>query len=211
MTKDHNFTLLEYDLYHLNDNISSIAIDTEAMGLSLHRDRLCLVQIYTNDSQTYLIHFPKPIFDKSPNLKHVLTNPQILKIFHYGRFDMAILMKSFDIKIHHVFCTKIASRLARTFTDKHSLKDLCKELLNVELQKNEQTSDWGGNLNHKQLKYASNDVIYLQQIKDILQKMLIRENRLDMAQACFDFLTTRAYMDIVAGENFDVFPYKMLR
>jgi ribonuclease D len=209
--ENNNFLFFEYDIPMILDDISSVAIDTEAMGLSLHRDRLCLVQLHKNDGATYLIHFPKPIFDQSPNLKNILKNPKILKIFHYGRFDMAILIKSFDTKINNVFCTKIASRLARTFTDKHSLKDLCKELLKVNIEKNEQTSDWGGELNQKQLKYAVNDVLYLHQIKDLLQKMLEREDRLDIAQACFDFLPTRAYMDIVAGENFDVFPYKILR
>jgi len=209
--ENNNFLFFEYDISMILNDISSVAIDTEAMGLSLHRDRLCLVQLHKNDDVTYLIHFPKPIFDQSPNLKNILKNPKILKIFHYGRFDMAILMKSFDTKINNVFCTKIASRLARTFTDKHSLKDLCKELLKVNIEKNEQTSDWGGELNQKQLKYAVNDVLYLHQIKDLLQKMLEREDRLDIAQACFDFLPTRAYMDIVAGENFDVFPYKILR
>lgn len=190
-------------------NVKSIAIDTESMGLSIHKDRLCLVQLCDESGKTYLIHFKEPIFDNSPNLVSLLSDEKIIKIFHYGRFDIAMLMNSFNIFIKNVFCTKIASRIARSYTNKHGLKDVCKELLNIELNKDEQTSYWGNTtLTKSQCDYARNDVIHLHAIKDKLFDMIIREKRYDLLKACLDFLPYRAHMDIIGGESFDVFPYK---
>lgn len=189
--------------------VSSIAIDTEAMGLKLHRDRLCVVQIADENGNINIIHFPRPEFDKSPNLIKLLTDKSIEKIFHYGRFDIAILMYSFNISIENVFCTKIASYLSRTYTEKHGLSDLCKTFLGIKLEKIQQTSDWGQeNLTGLQKKYAAGDVIYLHEIKQKLVSLLKRENRMELAQKCFEFLPHKCKLDIMAGEDFDVFAYK---
>lgn len=198
-------------LYDLPEklNTKSVAIDTETMGLCITRDRLCLIQICDDLGKTYLIHFKEPTFDRSPNLLALLKDENILKIFHYARFDVTVLMYTFKIFIKNIFCTKIASRLSRTYTNKHSLKELCKEILNIELNKDEQTSYWGSDsLNEKQINYARNDVLYLHSLKDKLLQMNQKENRTDLLNACNTFLPFRAQMDILAGENFDVFPYK---
>lgn len=185
-----------------------IALDTETMGLCPHRDRLCLLQISAGDGHCYLVHFPKADFSRSPRLRRLLQDPQVLKIFHYGRFDIAVLAHSFGFLLQNVYCTKIASRLVRTFTAKHSLKDLCRDLLGVELNKGEQTSDWGSpTLSPEQLRYAGTDVLYLHQLKDKLNDALIRENRLDIAKACFQFLPYRAQLDLWTGTAFDVFAH----
>jgi ribonuclease D len=198
-----------YDLPDTFIPSATIAFDTEAMGLKNHRDRLCVVQLSNGDGDCHLVHFPKRTFNQSPNLVKVLTNPEIVKIFHYARFDVALLMKSFGIKMDNLYCTKIASKLARTFTGKHSLKDLCKEFFNVELSKQEQTSDWGrAVLSPEQQQYAATDVLYLHDMKKILDDMLIREDRMDVATKCFSFLPLRAQFDLEAGEEFDVFSYK---
>jgi ribonuclease D len=199
--------------YDLPDHVNfsgSIAIDTEAMGLRLYRDRLCVVQIADEKGQVHLVHFPEPIFDQSPNLKKVLQDPLIKKILHYARFDMTILMYSFNMVMKNIFCTKIASYLVRTYTEKHGLADLCKTLLGVNLAKKEQTSDWGrSTLTAAQKNYASCDVIYLHALKEKLEELLRREKRCDLAQACFQFLPHRCQLDIMAGEGFDVFSYKL--
>ena len=203
--------------YYLNDIpsdlvfLDSIAIDTEAMGLKNHRDRLCAVQLSTGDKHCHVVHFPKAEFEKAVNLKRVLQNEMIKKIFHYARFDVAILMHTFGIKIENIYCTKIASRLVRTYTSRHGLKDLCKDLLAVELSKQEQTSDWGAlELTKEQLNYAATDVLHLHALKDILDQLIIRENRVELVQACFEFLPYRAQMDLLVGEAFDVFPYQVV-
>lgn len=200
-----------YHSYDLPDDISfenSIAIDTEAMGLRNHRDRLCVVQISGGDGHCHLIHFPEPHFHSSVNLKKLLNNDQILKIFHYARFDVGILQHTFQLAIKNIYCTKIASRLTRTYCSRHGLKDLCKELLSVELSKQEQTSDWGApTLTPEQQKYAATDVLHLHELKNKLDVLLIREKRIELAQACFNFLPYRAQLDLMAGENFDILSY----
>ena len=200
--------LFSYDLPEEVDLGLEIALDTETMGLCPHRDRLCLLQISAGDGNCYLVHFPQADFTQSPRLCKILRDPKVLKIFHFGRFDIAVLAHSFGFLLQNVFCTKIASRLARTFTARHSLKDLCRDLLGVELNKGEQTSDWGSpTLSSEQLRYAGTDVLYLHQLRDKLTDILIREDRLDIAQACFQFLPYRSKLDLMAGLEFDVFAH----
>lgn len=199
--------------YDLPDDVvldsDSIAIDTETMGLCHNRDRLCLVQLSSGDGHCFLVHFPKADFSRSKNLVNLLSNKLITKIFHYGRFDIAVLMRTFNIFIENVYCTKIASRLTRTYTDKHSLRDLCKNLLGIELDKAEQTSDWGASLlSQEQLNYAGTDVLYLHNLKEIFDSLLIRENREELAKACFEFLPYRAQLDLISSEDFDIFAHK---
>ncbi|MCX7338764.1 MAG: ribonuclease H-like domain-containing protein [Alphaproteobacteria bacterium] len=197
--------------YDLPDGLSfgsSVAIDTEAMGLKNHRDRLCLVQLSSGDGDCHLVHFPEPHFEKAVNLKALLKDNQVTKIFHYARFDVGILNFSFKILLENIYCTKMASRLCRTFTSKHSLKDLCKDLLSIELSKQEQTSDWGAPvLTQEQLQYAATDVLYLHILKEKLDRLLHREKRWELAEACFWFLPYRTQLDIMAGESFDIFSY----
>ena len=189
----------------------SVAIDTEAMGLLHARDRLCVVQLFSGHDADpiHLVQIPNTPHHQAPNLVKLLLDNNITKLFHYARFDVSILMYTFNIDIENIFCTKIASRLCRTYTGKHSLKDLCKDFVGIELSKEEQTSDWGAeNLTELQQQYAAKDVLYLHKIKDALQLMLERENRVKMAQACFDFLPTRAKLDHLAGDQFDIFSHK---
>ena len=187
----------------------SVAIDTEAMGLKNHRDRLCVIQLSAGDGECHLVHFPEPRFGQAVNLKKVLADKDLLKIFHYARFDVGILRHTFQLPIEHIYCTKIASRLVRTYTNRHGLKDLCKELLGIDLSKQEQTSDWGSQtLSQEQLKYAATDVLHLHKLKDKLDALLEREKRQSLAKACFDFLPHRAHLDLIAGENFDIFSYQ---
>lgn len=202
--KLHSFDLPE--TFHPS---ASVAIDTEAMGLCYHRDRLCLVQLTNGDDDTvHLVHFPTRDFSKSPRLLALLTNDRVQKIFHYARFDVALLQHSFNIQINNIFCTKIASRLCRTYTNRHSLKDLCKDLLGVDLLKEEQTSDWGqAILTDQQKNYAARDVLYLHALYATLVTLLQREKRTDLAQKCFDFLSTRAALDCLSGEEFDIFSH----
>ncbi len=185
----------------------SVAIDTEAMGLNHTRDRLCLVQLSSGDGVCHLVKI-KNNEKKPKNLIKLLTNKQILKIFHYARFDVGILKHSFNIDIKNIYCTKIASKLTRTFTDKHGYKDLCKDLLNKEISKYQQTSDWGSDkLTLAQQKYAAIDVLYLHQIKDKLDKMLIRENRVKLANACFDFIKIKTDLDLSGWSKQDIFEH----
>ncbi|MDA0902170.1 MAG: ribonuclease H-like domain-containing protein, partial [Proteobacteria bacterium] len=172
---------------------NSIAIDTEAMGLRKNRDRLCVVQISKGDGNAHLVQIEKGSFDKSKNLKKLLSDDNVLKIFHFARFDLALLNVSFDIEIRNVYCTKIASKLVRTYTDHHGLKSLAHELIGVEMSKKQQSSDWGvDEISNEQIKYAASDVLYLHQIKEKLDEMLVREERQNLAQECFNFLGTRA-------------------
>lgn len=186
---------------------SAIAIDTETMGLDVQRDRLCLVQISTGDGQADIVQIMKDQED-APNLKTVLEDRDILKIFHFGRFDIAILKKTFGADIGPVYCTKIASRFARTFTQQHGLKDLCHDLLNLEITKEQQTSDWGSSeLSEEQLRYAATDVIHLHAIKAALDEMLAREGRASLANECFRFLPIRAEIDLRGWTGKDIFAH----
>lgn len=202
--------------YHENDLPNdvkfqgSIAVDTEAMGLNVNRDRLCLVQISDADQNVHLVHFKASSTYAAPNLKRVLKDPEILKIFHYARFDIMMIQAYLKVQVRSVYCTKIASYLTRTYTNKHSLKDLCKDLLGVELSKQEQTSDWGAEtLRQEQLEYAASDVIHLHQLKEKLDATLRRENRTEIANNCFEFLNTRALLDILGMDHEDIFAHSI--
>ena len=185
----------------------SVAIDTETMGLNPLRDRLCLVQLSDGNDVCHLIQI-KNKTARPKNLINMLKNNKILKIFHFARFDVAILKHTFKINIDNIYCTKIASKLARTFTDKHGYKDLCKELLNVQISKSEQTTDWGkSKLTQAQQKYAATDVFYLHKIRDELNKILIRENRMDLGKACFEFIKFRTSLDLKGWNNQDIFSH----
>ena len=193
----------------LDDGIvfnGNVAIDTEAMGLDPARDRLCLIQIFDGENDCHMVQFENSNTD-SPNLIKLLNDENIQKIFHYARFDMAALKHALKININNVYCTKIASKIARTYTNNHGLKDLCKELLGVEISKKQQSSDWGNsNLSKEQIAYAANDVIYLHQIKDKLDEMLVREDRQLLVDACLSFLPTRVDLDLRGWEN-DIFSH----
>jgi ribonuclease D len=186
---------------------TSVAIDSETMGLNPHRDRLCVVQLSAGDGTSHVVHF-RPGEYAAPNLKALLVDPGVLKIFHFGRFDIAVLKHYLGVVTGPVYCTKIASKLVRTFTDRHGLKDLCKELLDVDLSKQQQSSDWGADdLTPEQLKYASSDVLYLHQLKAKFDVLLPREGRAEIAQACFDFLPTRALLDLAGWPEIDIFEH----
>ncbi len=189
-------------IVHLNDLPpgtgfgSAVAIDTETLGLNPHRDRLCVVQLSAGDGNAHLVQFEKGRYD-APNLKALLENPEVLKIFHFGRFDIAVLKHYLGADTRPVYCTKIAAKLVRTFTDRHGLKDLCRELLAVEISKQQQTSDWGqAVLTPEQLNYAASDVLHLHALKAKLDALLEREGRRELAQACFAFLPHRAELDL---------------
>jgi len=184
----------------------SVAIDTEAMGLDPARDRLCLIQIFDGETDCHMVQFENSNV-KAPNLTKLLNDESVQKIFHYARFDMATLKHALKTDVKNVYCTKIASKIARTYTNNHGLKDLCKELLNVEISKKQQSSDWGNsNLSKEQIAYAANDVIYLHQIKNKLDEMLVRENRQLLVNACLSFLPTRVELDLRGWEN-DIFSH----
>jgi ribonuclease D len=185
----------------------SVAIDTETMGLQPARDRLCLVQLSAGDGEVHLVQIARGQH-RAPNLERLLTDPKVLKIFHFARFDLAILQHHLGVMTGPVYCTKIASKLVRTFTDRHGLKDLCKELLNVEVSKQQQSSDWGAeNLTAAQLDYAASDVLHLHKMKVILDGMLAREERTAIAEACFTFLPARARLDLLAWGEVDIFAH----
>ena len=182
----------------------SIAIDSETMGLIPHRDKLCLVQLSNGDKVCHLVKVDSSK-SRPKNLIKILKNNNIQKIFHFARFDIAVLKFNFKINIKNIYCTKIASKLVRTYTDRHGYKDLCNELLKVNISKNEQSSDWGGKLTIKQQKYAATDVLYLHELREKLNVMLIREKRVKLAQACFDFLEHRTDLDIIGWQDIDIF------
>ena len=187
--------------------VTSVAVDSETMGLSLQRDPLCLVQISAGDGDGHVVRLNRPAYD-CPNLKALMTDPAVLKIFHFGRFDIAMFERHLGITTNPVWCTKIASKLARTYTDRHGLKDVCKELLGVDLSKAQQSSDWGAAvLSPEQIAYAASDVLYLHGLKTRLQAMLDREGRAELAQACFDFLPQRARLDLAGWEEVDIFAH----
>ena len=183
-----------------------IALDSEAMGLNPKRDKLCLVQISNGDEVCHLIKIDLSA-EKPLNLIKILKNNKIQKIFHYARFDIAVFKHNFKINIKNIYCTKIASKLVRTYTDKHGYKDLCSELLGKSISKTEQSSDWGGELTKEQLKYAATDVLYLHKIKEKLDKMLKREKRDKLAKACFDFIQFRTDLDINGWSEQDIFKH----
>lgn len=188
----------ENDLTHPLSNHQAIAIDTETMGLNLLRDRLCMVQLSTGDGEAHLIRFTPDTNFEAPNLRAILEDPETLKLFHYARFDVAALYYNFGMLQGPLYCTKIASKLARTYTDKHGLKDLCSQLLGIELDKTNQTSDWGqADISEAQQKYAANDVLYLHALKEKLDLLLTREDRFELAHECFDFIYTVAQMDLM--------------
>ena len=185
----------------------SVAVDTETMGLDPKRDRLCVVQLSSVDGECHIVQIPDEGLN-SPNLKGLLVNKNITKIFHYARFDMAILHQAFNINVYPIYCTKIASKIARTYTDKHGLKELCKELLSIDISKAQQCSDWGlENLSKEQINYAANDVLHLHKLKEKLDKMLIRENRINLANDCFNFLPKRVELDLAGWINSDIFAH----
>jgi ribonuclease D len=186
---------------------AAVAIDTETLGLDPHRDRLCLAQLSSGDATCHAVQFAAGDY-AAPNLKRLLADPKVLKIFHYARFDVAMFKQYLGVTTAPVYCTKIASKLVRTYTDRHGLKDLVKELLNVDLSKEQQSSDWGApQLSEKQLSYAAGDVAYLHRLKTALDGMLAREGRTELAQACFDFLPARAALDLAGWEDVDIFAH----
>jgi ribonuclease D len=184
-----------------------VAIDSETMGLKPQRDRLCLIQLSSGDGNAHLVKFEQGNYT-APNLVTLLENAEITKIFHYARFDVAVIKKYLNARTTSIYCTKIASKLVRTYTDKHGLKDLCKELLNLDLSKQQQSSDWGAkDLTEEQKTYAASDVLYLHKIKEILDERLLREEREELAAFCFEFLQTRANLDLLGFENEDIFSH----
>lgn len=204
-------TLHKGDLPDGMDFGTAVAVDTETQGLSLVRDKLCLVQLSAGDGDAHIVQVNRQTFE-CPNLKALLSNPNVEKIFHFARFDVAMIARDLQIDMAPVFCTKIASGLVRTYTDRHGLKDLCRELLGVDLSKQQQSSDWASDeLTQAQLDYAASDVLYLHQLRNILSARLYRENRFEMAKACFDFLPTRAALDLQGWDGIDIFSHRMRR
>ncbi|RCK35484.1 3'-5' exonuclease [Thalassospira xiamenensis] len=184
-----------------------VAIDSETMGLNPHRDRLCVVQLSAGDGDAHLVKFDGENYE-APNLKKLLADPSVLKLFHFGRFDIAVMDKYLGVRCAPVYCTKIASKLVRTYTDRHGLKDLVRELVGVNLDKQQQSSDWGSaDLSDEQITYAASDVLYLHQAKEELDRRLAREGRTELAQACFEFLPTRATLDLLGWEETDIFAH----
>ena len=198
---------------HKNDlpeNITfkgSVAVDTETLGLKPHRDALCLIQLSAGDGIIHLVQLNRDHYD-APHLKALFSDRSLIKIFHYARFDVAMIAHHLGVHCAPLWCTKIASKLTRTYTDKHSLKELCRDLLNIDLSKQQQSSDWGKEtLSQTQLEYAASDVLHLHLLKDKLDMLLEREKRRDMAKACFDFVLVRSAMDLAGWENIDIFSH----
>ena len=184
-----------------------VAIDCETMGLNFHRDRLCLVQLSSGDEIVHMVQIASGQHS-APNLCKLLSDEKVLKIFHFGRFDIAALLKTFGILTSPVYCTKIASKLVRTYTDRHGLKNLLQELLGIDISKQQQSSDWGAvTLTDAQLEYAASDVLYLHSLKDELDLRLLREGRMDLAKSSFDFLPTRARLDLIGWPETDIFAH----
>lgn len=184
-----------------------VAIDCETMGLNPHRDRLCVVQLSAGDGDAHMVQIEQGQ-TAAPNLCRLLTDPDVLKLFHFGRFDIAAMKNAFGAATAPVYCTKIASKLVRTYTDRHGLKFLLQELLGVDISKQQQSSDWGAkDLSEAQLEYAASDVLYLHRLRDELDRRLAREGRTELAQACFDFLPTRAELDLAGWPDIDIFAH----
>ena len=184
-----------------------VAIDCETMGLQPHRDRLCLVQMSAGDGDAHLVQIAKGQTE-APNLCAMLTDPQVLKLFHFGRFDIAVMLHTFGARAAPVYCTKIASKMVRTYTDRHGLKNLTQELIGVDISKQQQSSDWGAEtLTRAQMDYAASDVLYLHRLREALDARLAREGRTELAQACFDFLPTRAQLALEGWPDSDIFAH----
>ena len=184
-----------------------VAIDSETMGLDPHRDRLCLIQLSDGQGDCHLVQFAQGVYE-APNLCAMLSDPAVTKLFHYARFDVAMIKRYLGIDCTPIYCTKIASKLVRTYTDRHGLKDLCRELLDIDLSKQQQSSDWGAdNLSALQLDYAANDVLHLHRLHAVLEMMLAREGRGHLARACFQFLATRAELDLSGWPDVDLFSH----
>lgn len=184
-----------------------VAVDTEAMGLNPRRDKLCLVQLSSGDGNAHLVQVDRTTFD-APRLKQLLEDENVIKIFHYARFDVAMLKQYLGVKVRPLYCTKIASKLARTYTDKHGLKDIVKEMLGIDLSKQQQSSDWGSPiLSDAQKQYAALDVIYLHEVKARFDQILQREGRMELARACFEFVPVRAELDLAGWTEEDVFAH----
>ena len=184
-----------------------VAVDSETMGLRFRRDPLCVVQLSAGDGDAHVVRLARPGYD-CPNLKRLLADPDVLKIFHFGRFDIGMFDLHLGVETRPVYCTKIASKLARTYTDRHGLKDVVRECAGVELSKAQQSSDWGAAvLTPAQLDYAASDVLYLHAVKARLDEMLAREGRTDLARACFDFLPVRARLDLAGWDEIDIFAH----
>lgn len=184
-----------------------VAIDCETMGLHPHRDRLCVVQLSAGDGDAHVVQIRQGQ-TKAPNLCRLLTDPKVLKLFHFGRFDIAAMQNAFGAVTAPVYCTKIASRLIRTYTDRHGLKSLLQELLDIDISKQQQSSDWGADtLTDAQVEYAASDVLYLHRLREELNQRLLREGRMELAQACFDFLPARAHLDLAGWPEIDIFAH----
>ncbi|WP_338634437.1 ribonuclease D [Afipia carboxidovorans] len=195
------------DLPDLSRYTHSVAIDTETLGLNPHRDRLCVVQLSNGDGTADVVQIPAGHTD-APNLKKLLADPAVTKLFHFARFDIAVLEHAFGVMTQPIYCTKIASKLVRTYTDRHGLKDLVRELLGIEISKQQQSSDWGAEkLSEAQLTYAASDVLHLHALREKLDTMLARENRMDLAKSCFEFLPTRARLDLQGWDETDIFAH----
>ncbi|WP_203290785.1 ribonuclease D [Maricaulis parjimensis] len=185
----------------------AVAVDTETLGLSLTRDMLCVVQLSSGDGNAHVVQMDRSSYD-CPNLKALLSDPSIEKILHFARFDVAMVENYLGVTLAPVFCTKIASKLCRTYTDRHGLKDVTRELLGINMDKQQQSSDWGAaELSPAQLDYAASDVLHLHALRDRLTEMLERENRMELARACFDFLPTRARLDLAGWPETDIFAH----
>ena len=199
--------LHEGDLPHGLDLGGAVAVDTETLGLKPGRDRLCLVQLSAGDGDAHLVRFRRGVYD-APNLARLLADPAVAKLFHFARFDLAVLERYLGVRCRPVYCTKIASKIARTYTDRHSLQDLARELLGVEIFKDQQSSDWGAeSLSPEQIRYAAADVVHLHAIREALDAMLAREGRGALAAACFGFLPDRAALDLGGWGDMDIFAH----
>ncbi len=208
MSQQQNIRFHEGDLPAGHRYGHSVAIDTETMGLHPHRDRLCVVQLSGGDGTADVVRIARDQ-THAPNLEALLRDPGVVKIFHFARFDVAALFHRFGVMTTPVYCTKIASRLARTYTDRHGLKDLLRELLGIEISKQQQSSDWGADtLSDAQLAYAASDVLHLHRLRDRLGEMLQREGRAEVAAACFGFLPTRARLDLMGWPETDIFSHE---
>lgn len=186
---------------------ASVAVDSETMGLNPQRDPLCVVQLSAGDGNAHIVQLDRGTY-RAPNLRALMADPAVLKIFHYARFDIAMFQRYLGVVTTPIYCTKIASKLVRTYTDRHGLKDLAREILNIDMSKQQQSSDWGaGNLSEAQLAYAASDVLYLHQLKDALDAMLVREGRSELANACFAFLPIRATLDLTGWPDEDIFAH----
>lgn len=205
MSKNKNIEVFQNDLPDNFQISGDIALDTETMGLNIKRDRLCLLQLSNGDGNAYLVHFTDMNYD-AKNLKKLLIDKSRCKIFHFARFDLAVIKAYLNITLENIFCTKIASKIARTYTDAHSLKELCRELLDINISKQQQLSYWGNDvLSIEQKNYAAADVLYLHRIREILIQMLIKENRLELANSVMNFLPVRIELDLLGWEHLDIF------